>query len=256
MTLQPTSQGHEKGTGRLPSPPDTRDATFTLRAMAAKGIFKLPKVIKYKRMYELPNLLPLDQGPTPRCTGFSDVTLGIAGPVLQKTIQTHEQAWELADGLWRRAQAIDNSLYGWSLGQDDGATTRSSMKAAAEKGLFGTYLWAERVEEIVDFILHHGPAIAGTPWTEQMSRTGEDGWIRVDDGVVDAQEGHQWAMTGADVKLKCPDGSKGAIRMSQTWGSWGIRGEGHAFISLNDIRKLWMAGAEFVLPVEKKLVIA
>lgn len=254
MQMHETANG-DKGTGRLLSPADTRDAAFTLRAAKAAKVLTLPRVIKYKRMYELPSPLPIDQGATPRCTGYSDVTLGIIGPLTQKAVLgTHEEANELADRLWRRAQEIDNAEYGWSLSDLEGATTRSSMKAAREAGLFGSFLWAETVEDLTDFVLHHGPAIAGTPWTDQMSRSGQDGWITIEDGPVDGDEGHQWAISGCDLRLKCPDGSKGALRMEQTWGQgWGVEGAGRAFIALTTIRKLWMAGAEFVLPIEKKL---
>lgn len=245
-----------RGTGRIKSPIDIRDLNFRLGAV--RRFLPRPEKVVYSRHYALPAILPIDQGQTPRCTGYSTATLAIAGPVKQKVLADYEHANAFADAVYHRAQVNDNKDYGWPVDENNGATIRSTMKAGVEIGLYGSYLWGFTVDEIVEFLLHHGPVELGIVWDDQMSTPDERGWIHVDtkEKLALVDDGHAISAVGVDRRVRAYDGTKGGVVLAQTWGrGWGIKGGGTAWLSFADLAKLMLVGGECAMPLELKLPV-
>lgn len=233
---------------------DPRNANFRYRAVrrqlsAAIGVEKT----RTRRAWGVDNKrLPLNQGRTPRCVGFSIATAAVVGPKAQrKGLPTRAAAEELANSLYVRACHIDE----WA-GDDlgSGTSVNAGMKAAVEAGLFGSYAWGENVADVMDFGLHFGPVNMGSIWPDSMMETDRFGYLNIDpnstmDGAHAA--GHAWCITTFDTTGKNPDGTVGFVEMEQTWGKpWGLRNVGRARMTVTTLGALIMVGADIAFGTE------
>lgn len=185
-----------------------------------------------------PRSTPLDQGREGACVGFA-----FAG--------------ELAALPW--AYQVDNSfaftLYQQARREDEamgnrwpaGASLLAGAKAAQKRGLIGQYRWAFGVEELVDTLIVHGPAVLGIPWTEDMYRTDRHGVVRTTGRRVG---GHAIMANGYVPRHPVLGGE--AIMWTNSWGRlYGLGGVG--YIRLDDLARLLAQGGEVCVPTDMPL---
>jgi len=130
----------------------------------------------------------------------------------------------------------------------EGSSTRGLMKALIKLGLVSDYQWAKDAETLVANILARGPILAGTNWHRDMFTPDREGFLHPE-GPVDG--GHEWIAHGANRNKPCPDGSKGACRMMNSWGpKW--NGDGHGWLSFKDLDFLIKSRGEAVTATEIK----
>jgi hypothetical protein len=180
----------------------------------------------------------LDQGDTPQCVGYAGWGWLFGGPV------TNRPDFTPAD-LYHWAQENDE----WP-GQDyDGSSTIGLMKALKSKGYVSEYRWATNAETLIAWILAKGPVLVGTSWFKDMFTPDKEGFIHPQGENVG---GHEWRIRGANRDRRCPDGTKGAVRMVNSWGvGWGDVGQ--AWLSFPDLDKLIKQDGEAVTVDEIKL---
>jgi hypothetical protein len=178
----------------------------------------------------------LDQGDTPQCVGYAGWGFLAGGPVVNKPSFTPTD-------LYHWAQEKDE----WPGEDYEGSSTLGMMQALKEKGFVTEYRWGLSLDVLVAWVLSTGPFVTGTDWFSDMFEP-EDGFIRVSGSNAG---GHEWRIIGANKGKKCPDGTKGAFRMVNSWGrSWGD--SGRAWISFNDYEKLLSGGGDAATPTEVK----
>lgn len=178
----------------------------------------------------------LNQGETPMCVGYSGWGWLRGGPDINIPDFTPEQ-------LYHWAQQKDQ----WDGEDYEGSSTLGLMQVLLDAGYIKGYKWALDTDVLISWILTTGPIIVGTNWYDQMfTPRSKDGFLIVDGEVIG---GHEWRILGINLDKKCPDGTKGAGRMVNTWGnSWGQ--SGRAWISFKDIQRLLSDGGEAVTPTE------
>jgi hypothetical protein len=214
------------GLGRRHAP-DPRDKNYPLQAR--------PFVtgLTYRR-WGYPKVI--DQGPTPKCVGYSARTLLNAGPIVNKKGPS-------ADELYDGAQQNDE----WPGTNYEGSSVRGSFKFLKSIGFIGEYQWAQSISDIVNYCLTIGPVNMGTDWYSELSNPDRWGYIQPE-GSLDG--GHAWVVgLVVDTKHKNPDGTKGRFRMQNTWGpGWGEAGR--AWITFDHVEKLLHADGEAGAPTE------
>lgn len=177
----------------------------------------------------------LDQGSTSECTAYSAENLLMAGPVKNQMYLTPHE-------LYRLNQLNDE----WPGEAYDGSSVRAAMKVLKAAGLISEYVWAFDVDPVRRWLLMRGPVVVGTDWYQGMFTPDRNGFIRPKGKAVG---GHAYMLRGADDNLRCPDGTYGAARIFNSWGSgWGQQGK--AWISYKDLDGLIKAHGEAVTPTE------
>ena len=180
----------------------------------------------------------LDQHDTSECVGFAGYGWLAGGPVTNKPdFSPHD--------LYQWARERDE----WPGEDYEGTSTLGLMKALQNGGYIGEYRWAFDAETLVAWLLMQGPVLVGTSWHRDMFTPDKQGFISPA-GPEDG--GHEWRIIGADRDKKCPDGSRGAVRMVNSWGvGWGDLGR--AWVSIKDLDKLIKADGEAVTVTEIKV---
>lgn len=170
----------------------------------------------------------------PSCTGYSLKTKLMGEPV-----RTNRGLSGLE--IYHRANATDE----WSPAPHDGSSVRAAMDVALEEGLIASYVWAEGIHDIVQFLGRGGgPVIVGSAWTEGMfDPDPTTGLIRPTGRVAG---GHAYCVRRLDMK-------RGLGWIAQTWGrGWGLNG--YAAIQLEDLERLafdWGGEAATALEVRR-----
>jgi hypothetical protein len=223
---------------------DLRDANFPAKRLAMPPLAAIDRISKY--WYKNPSHLPMDQGATPQCVAFSAETLLYCGPVVN-TKDPDPRA------LYHLAQELDE----WEGEDYDGTSVRAGQKALQQLGFIQSYLWATTAQEAAAFLLTHGPVVFGTAWTDSMMEpvhTLGDFWLKVDRAQVNDQDvaGHAYCIAGVHTEKQCPDGTKGAFQIINSWGHhWGEHGR--VWLSMSDADALLAASGECALPTEIKV---
>jgi hypothetical protein len=202
--------------------------------------FKMPKkrvaVAVRRKFWE--DYGPLDQRNTPQCVGYAGWGWLAAGPVINKPRYKPSQ-------LYRMAQDQDE----WPGSNYEGTSVLGLMKALKNIGYVDEYVWAKKQDVIVAWLLSTGPVILGTTWTVDMFMPDKKGFISF---TGEAVGGHAYRLIGADRDFECPDGSKGAVRLVNSWGwKWGQNGR--AWLSLKTLQDLLDDQGEAVTAPEIKL---
>lgn len=222
--------------GRLPSTdPRSRNyrlAQFAVTEPATQPAFKHWDTAK-----------ALDQGRTSQCVAYAGFQYLYSSPV--------RNAPENLDqfSLYRQCQQVDE----WPGEDYEGTSVNALFKVLRDKGYVSGWAWAWDNETIVNHVLNHGPVVMGTDWLEGMMSPvrfkSKDIFIRAIGG---SYGGHAWLIKGTNPQKECPDGSRGAHRMINSWGiGWGD--EGHAWISYSDTQKLLERWGEAAAAVEIKV---
>jgi hypothetical protein len=241
--------------GRLPSPPDPRDfklADFKDASPLDVALAKLlasPKVapatkqfgkavVAYINAMNPPEPPPiptpdpttevfwtnprplLNQGDTPHCVGFSGAHWGNTLPV--------GNVFEGKDGdaMYYECKMLDGEP-----GAENGTYVRSLAKVLTNRGRVGAYAFAEKVDELRDWVRSQGPVIVGTTWYDDMFYPDPAGFITPTGPVAG---GHAYLLVGD----RPESGTKpGFFIFLNSWGvEWGQ--QGYFKITHNDFGKL------------------
>jgi C1A family cysteine protease len=90
--------------------------------------------------------------------------------------------------------------------------------------------------------------VVGTDWHEGMLETDRHGFVHAAGFGVG---GHAFVLKGANTRKRCPDGSLGAYRIANSWGTrWGDGG--YAWLSIKDMRMLLANQGEACTAIELK----
>ncbi len=165
-----------------------------------------------------------DQGATSQCVAYSGVRYLTSGPICNKPIPFEE--------LYLECQRLDE----WEGEDYDGTSVRALFKALKGRGLVSEYQWAFEVGPVIDHILTVGPVEMGTAWTDEMANPTLWGYVTLGN-LDEASGGHAWCIIGANRKKRNPDGTFGAVRAVNSWGTgWGDNGR--FWLTFNDLDKL------------------
>jgi hypothetical protein len=178
----------------------------------------------------------LNQRDTFECTAYSGEALLMAGPIKNSMYLTPNQ-------LYRLNQMNDE----WTGENYHGSSVRATMKVLQAAGFIKEYVWAYEADTVRRWLLMKGPVILGTNWYTGMNVPDrKTGFIRPTGRPVG---GHAYFIWGADDRITCPDKTKGAFRILNSWGDgWGVKGR--AWLSYKDADGLIKNHGEAVTPVE------
>lgn len=183
----------------------------------------------------------LDQGNTPMCVGYAGWGWLRGGPVINRPPFTPEV-------LYHWAQDEDE----WPGSNYEGSSTLGLMKALQKRGYIKNYKWALEAEPLVAWLLTTGPVLAGTNWTLDMFKGVKTSHGYYLEPTGSNEGGHEWRIRGADRDRWTPDGSKGAVRMVNSWGKGWLEG-GQARVSFRALDQLIKDQGEAVTSTEIKL---
>lgn len=200
------------GLGRLRSP-DPRDCEYLMPRAA------MPTAIR--KHWHSPGVM--DQGATSQCVAYSGIKYLTSGPIVNRPAFT-------PDALYRQCQLGDE----WPGTAYEGTSVRACFKTFRALGYVSAYLWAFEAGPVISHLLTRGPVVMGTTWTVDMSMPDDRGFISF---TGQSLGGHAYLLTGVDRAKLCPDGSRGAVRMVNSWGRGWADG-GRAFISFADLQRL------------------
>jgi hypothetical protein len=208
-----------------PTPPAPPDPTADVRWLDAEPV--------------------LDQGDFGTCVGNAWAQFGNTDPVDDKftegTGQSATQGGPYARAIYYEATVLDGSPDDPDApgGGQQGATTRSGVKAMKNRGRISVYAFASTIDEIRNHLRTVGPVVVGTDWTNDMFTPTADGYLKPTGGVAG---GHEWVLSG-----DLPGDE--AFEMLNSWGdSWG--NGGHAKIKWADFQTLLDQQGEAVATVE------
>ncbi len=178
----------------------------------------------------------LDQDQTSQCVIYSGEQFLRTGPISNKKLPDRYTTY-------KACQAIDEFPFD---GDDDGTSVRALFKLYQNFGYITEYNWAFSANTIVEYVLQESPMVLGTIWTDSMFNVDKYGFIHVDGNVVG---GHAYMIKGVNREYKCPDGSTGAIRICNSWGTtWGYHGL--AWMSIKDLDILMKEDGEAAVAKE------
>jgi hypothetical protein len=198
------------GLGRIQRT-DFRDHNFLAAALIPDAL----PARTYRRWYVPP---AWDQGDTPQCVAFAALMLLNAGPVRNVDLGEADTA-----EFYAAAQAEDGDPL-----PHDGSTVRAAMTVLRDRGYITEYRWAFTVPDIVNWILRTGPVDFGTVWLNSMFNTRTfrgDEFVDFNENTSEAG-GHSYLAFGVNMNKTCPDGSRGAFEIQNSWGRvvWGRSG--------------------------------
>lgn len=195
----------------------------------------------------------LDQGREGACVGHAVAHELMARPAEVK-FDTLATAIDFAHAnIYWSAQRIDPWAGGSYPGADpfyEGTSVLAGMKVAKELGYFEEYRWSFNIDELILGVGHNGPAILGLWWFDTSYNPNSLGFIRP---VGRKVGGHailaraikiEWK-TLAKLKpwkmrtLSDIDRDKSFFTLRNSWGPWGYRKSGDAFVTVRDM-ETWL----------------
>lgn len=196
---------------------------------------------------------PLDQGQSGTCTAHAAAHFIHAQPIAHRGFLD-------PFSLYREAVLLDeypdNDGDATILDPNKlqaGSSGTGVAKALDKRGLLVEYLWAQRFEDAITWVLTRGPVMVGTNWYGSMFDPDRNGHLVIaKNAAVDG--GHEWLIRGVDKK-------RGIALMVNSWGGkWGGVGRwegsgvrsGHALIDFETLARLFHEDGDAVSAVEKK----
>jgi hypothetical protein len=184
--------------------PDDRDANF----QAAPRLARLAShPTGYRFWWTSP---ALNQGALPECVAYSGAKYLDSAPIRNCGMNPQ---W-----LYNECQKVDE----WAGTPHDGSSVRALFKVLTREGYVSRYEWANDVDTMARWLLSEGPVVMGTTWYSSMMEPDARGFIAIGGDNVG---GHAYLLKGVNCQTVCPDGSIGAFRILNSWGSdWGQNG--------------------------------
>lgn len=189
----------------------------------------------------------IDQGREGACVGFAvanelqsrpaEVDLGDVDAANMFAVQSY---WEA-----QRIDPWDGGSYPGANPQYDGTSVLAGIKIAQRAGYFEAYYWTFTLEDLVNGLGRHGPAVLGLVWFDTNYTPDDDGFIRPEGRVVG---GH--AILARAVKIVWLEGSdeetfddvdldRSFVTLRNSWGPWGHEGSGDCYVTLRDLGR-WL----------------
>lgn len=194
--------------GRIPAPPDERDALFPF----SLALPPAPSARTYRYWY--PGPLKLDQAGVGACVGFTGANWLQSSPIRTKV--TNQTGFD----LYYKCKEIDGY-------PGEGTWDRILMKVLQAQGRVSRYLWAQNMSEVDQWLLTNGPVLIGVPWYADMFDPDADGTVHVGGGEVG---GHEVLIRGINTRT-------GVYTFTNSWGrNWGLKGD--ARILAADLHRL------------------
>jgi len=198
---------------------DARDDKFPLSKVLGSS---KPKVMS---RFHKPGIV-MNQGLESSCVGFSCQQLLQSEPVPQKG--------KTGSWIYREAKKIDE--FGPLA---DGTSVRAGMNVLKANGLIEAYFWANKAQQVIDYLLRYGPVVVGTPWYSQMNNPDRKGMINISGKE---EMGHAWLVVGANERT-------GLIHAINSWGmDYGIAGQ--FSLSMQDFDVLMQRGGVAAAAIE------
>jgi hypothetical protein len=236
LPTEHTILNQRPGLGRIPAF-DPKDQLHRMSAVAPTKITVTKKIWPIAFV----NGQPLDQGQTSECTAYGGTNFLLAGPVVQPMYKTPHELYRLnqLNDEWP-GTATEEPRY-------EGSSVHALMKVLKHVGLVGEYVWAFSADTVRRWVLTTSPVVVGTDWLSGMNDVDQYGYIHASGSP---QGGHCYLIIGADDNLRNPRGGKGAFIILNSWGLWGYKNSGYAFISYKDMDGLIKRQGEAVTAVE------
>jgi hypothetical protein len=164
----------------------------------------------------------LNQGRTPRCVAYSLKGLLLAAPVCQPGPSPLT--------IYRGCQSFDGMPM-----PHDGSTIHGAAKWARAQGFYSNYVWARSADDLVGWVLLHGPAHIGINFYSGMETPDRHGIAHVTGSIVG---GHALYIYGADRHAELVD----------VMNSWG--GDDNFKLGFADLERLLHEDGEGCAPTE------
>jgi hypothetical protein len=169
----------------------------------------------------------LDQGKTSSCVGHGCYQLLKTEPFLHTTTLTPFTIY----GEARKIDEFPDNV--------EGTSVRAGLKVLQAHGHISNYYWARDTDEMIRYLITHGPLIVGTSWLSGMESVDAEGFIK----VRGADGGGHCYVIGSYLR------EKDAFALVNSWGlPWGI--EGGALVRVADFQKLLNQGGVAAAVVE------
>lgn len=210
--------------GRIESPYDVRDYDLEdfMCELPCSASFWTPQ----ERMWEFPKE-SLDQEDTSHCVGYSGASWGISLPIFTP--------FENKDGerFYRECKQLEGNP-----NSESGAYVRSIAKVLKNNKHLKNYAFAQNIDDIRWWLLHKGPVIVGTIWTEGMMDPDDNNIIFPTGKNLG---GHAYVLTEVT--------NDGYFGLQNSWGAdWGDNGK--AYIAINDFEEIFKKRGEAIAAVE------
>lgn len=230
LTRKGARTPHPCGLGRKPHF-DQRNLRYLIRDVIAPRTLTMAATTP--RLRRWPQWKRFDQGPTPRCTLFGQLTLLAAGPVHPKVkfFSTLD-----VDDLFAQIVAEDRAQGRF---YDEGATTLAAMEVGKRLGWYGEYRWAYEMTDALAALCYVTPLAFGTNWYESMWDRDSEGIARIRNNSPIAG-GHFYTVRGYDPK-------RDLYVHPSTWG------DGDYLIPGDDMRRLLAEDGECVVVRELQI---
>ena len=242
--------------GRLPNPPDERDANFPARALLPKTAVELPDFKYWARTSNV-----LYQDGIGACMGFTGAHLRRTSPVRRTytyaskdidMVFPGEDAFNLHAifkcqkgdliaedklGYYYYALCKERDLYDGS-----GTYGRVLCKVLREEGAIGSYLWAANAQDATEWVLLRGPMMIGVNWYSDMSKPDDRGVIHLGGNPVG---GHELLVRGYNRKT-------GMYRLTNSWDeTWEGSQKGECWMLADELHfLLFEDGGDAICPSE------
>lgn len=176
----------------------------------------------------------LDQGQEGTCVGHAWRHWLTAAPVISHKHRDDPSAVQIYD--------IATNKDVWPGNEGDrqfGTSVRAGAEALIELGHIINYYWAWLIQDVNDYLLLNGAAVAGVNWYSSMFEPDKDGIVKVDGFIAG---GHAVLLQGINVKT-------GFITFVNSWGTdWGKNGR--AKIAIEDFERLLNEDGEVCTALE------
>lgn len=171
----------------------------------------------------------LDQGNTPECVGYAWKKFLQCTPL--KTADGPS-----ADEIYQKAKQIDGHP------EINGSTVRAGVQALNSFGRIRSYVFAQSLNDVIQWLLTHGPVVTGLPWFDGMFQVDQQGFVWPRGNLAG---GHAFVIYGFDANFY-------AI---SSWGTnFGINHDSKFLLRPDVFDMLMHMGGEACSAVERKVV--